>query len=108
MIFNLKFNLNQYFIDLSKANEIIIHCENKILSLHKEILFLDNSNKNLQSLIQKESQNNQVKHQKKIYFKRDLFFRKIKGNYEKKYQRNLKKYFLRVRKNFSWHFEKPK
>ena len=66
MIFNLKFNLNQYFIDLSKANEIITHCENKILSLHKEILFLDNSNKNLQSLIQKESQNNQVKHQKKI------------------------------------------
>jgi hypothetical protein len=77
LIFKLKFNLNQYFIDLSKANEIIIHCENKILSLHNEILFLDNSNKNLQSLIQRESQNNQVKHQKKIYFNREFFLGKL-------------------------------
>ena len=60
LILNLKFNLNQYSIDLSKANETIIHCENKILALYNEILYLDNCNKNLQSLIQKDSKNYQV------------------------------------------------
>lgn len=60
LILNLKFNLNQYSIDLSKANEIILHCENKILTLYNELLHSDNTNKSLQSLIQIEHKNNQV------------------------------------------------
>ena len=61
LILNLKFNLNSYSIDLSKANEIILQSENKILKLYNEILYLDKTNKSLLNLIEKKNRTNQVK-----------------------------------------------
>ncbi len=61
LIVNLKLNLNRYSIDLSKANEIILQSDNKILTLYNEILYLDDTNKSLLSLIENKNRTNQVK-----------------------------------------------
>ena len=61
LIVNLKLNLNRYSIDLSKANEIILQSDNKILTLYNEILYLDDTNKSLLSLIENMNRTNQVK-----------------------------------------------